>query len=44
VLYLCAIIEEELGDKRARAECADRLLDDFPRSAEAKKLSGKDAS
>jgi type IV pilus assembly protein PilF len=44
VLYLCAIIEEELGDERARAECADRLMGDFPRSAEAKKLSGKDAS
>jgi type IV pilus assembly protein PilF len=44
VLYLCAIIEKELGDERARAECADRLMGDFPRSAEAKKLSGKDAS
>jgi type IV pilus assembly protein PilF len=38
VLYLCSLIEGELGDDRARAECASRLLEDYPRSAEAKKL------
>jgi type IV pilus assembly protein PilF len=44
VLYLCAIIEDELGDERARADCAHRLLEEFPRSAEAKNLTGKGAS
>ena len=44
VLYLCALIEGELGDERARAECTERLLEDFPRSAEAKKLSGRSTS
>lgn len=44
VLYLCAIIEEELGDERARADCASRLLEEFPRSAEAKNLIGKGTS
>jgi type IV pilus assembly protein PilF len=38
VLYLCALVEEELGDERARTECANQLLRDFPRSSEAKKL------
>ncbi|HEX5787299.1 MAG TPA: type IV pilus biogenesis/stability protein PilW [Woeseiaceae bacterium] len=38
VLYLCALVEQELGDERARAECADKLRRDFPRSSEAKKL------
>jgi type IV pilus assembly protein PilF len=38
VLYLCSLIEHELGDDRAQAECADRLLQEYPRSAEAKKL------
>jgi type IV pilus assembly protein PilF len=38
VLYLCTLIEAKLGDDRARAECTTRLLSDFPRSHEAKKL------
>ena len=44
VLYLCAIIEEELGDERARADCVTRLLEDFPRLAEAKNLTGQGTS
>ena len=44
VLYLCAIIEEELGDERARADCVTRLLEEFPRSAEAKNLTGQGTS
>lgn len=38
VLYLCVLIEEKLGDERARTECANELLRDFPKSAEARKL------
>lgn len=42
VLYLCVLIEEKLGDERARAECADDLLRDFPQSQEAKRLRKPD--
>lgn len=38
VLYLCVLIEEELGDDRARTECASQLLRNFPDSREAKQL------
>lgn len=38
VLYLCVLIEEKLGDERARTECANELLRDFPTSQEAKRL------
>lgn len=35
VLYLCTQIERNLGDDRARSDCVDDLLRDFPDSAEA---------
>ena len=38
VLYLCVLIEEKLHDERARDECANELLRDFPKSQEAKRL------
>ena len=38
MLYLCVLIEDELGDEDARAECANTLLRDYPRSAEAKRI------
>ncbi len=38
VLYLCVLIEDKLGDERARTECANELLRDFPKSQEAKRL------
>ncbi|MDX1515668.1 MAG: type IV pilus biogenesis/stability protein PilW [Woeseiaceae bacterium] len=38
VLYLCVLIEEELGDDRARTECANELLRDFPDSQESRRL------
>lgn len=38
VLYLCALIEDKLGDDRARAACETKLMSDFPKSAEAQKL------
>ena len=38
VLYLCVLIETELNDQRARTECANELLRDFPRSEEARQL------
>ncbi len=40
VLYLCSLVEAKLGDKRARAECVDKLQADFPKSPEAKQLRG----
>ncbi|MDX1517715.1 MAG: type IV pilus biogenesis/stability protein PilW [Woeseiaceae bacterium] len=42
VLYLCVLIEEKLGDERARDECANELLRDFPKSEEAKRLLQSD--
>lgn len=38
VLYLCVLIETELKDQRARSDCADELLRDYPRSDEARQL------
>ncbi len=38
VLFLGLQIEEELGDDRARATYANRLLRDFPNSAEARRV------
>jgi type IV pilus assembly protein PilF len=38
VLYLCVLIEDKLGDERARTECANELLRDFPKSQEARRL------
>lgn len=38
VLYLCVIIEEKQGDERARDECANELLRDFPDSQESRRL------
>lgn len=38
VLYLCVLIEAELGDDRARTECASQLLRNYPDSREAKQL------
>jgi type IV pilus assembly protein PilF len=38
VLYLGVTIEEKLGDERARTEYSDRILREFPQSAEAKKI------
>jgi len=42
VLYLCVLIEEKLGDERARTECANELLRDFPKSQEARRLLASD--
>ena len=38
VLYLGVLIEEELGDERARMEYANRILREFPQSNEAKRI------
>lgn len=38
VLYLGVSIEKELGDERARTEYADRILREYPLSAEARKI------
>lgn len=38
VLYLCVLIEEKLDGDRARTECANELLRDFPKSAEARRM------
>lgn len=44
VLYLCVLIEDMLGDERAREECSVELLRSFPDSEEAKKVlnAGRD--
>ncbi len=42
VLYLCVLIEDRLGDERARTECANELLRDFPKSEEARRLLQSD--
>ncbi len=36
VLYLCVLIEGKLGDSKARTDCENELLRDFPDSPEAK--------
>jgi type IV pilus assembly protein PilF len=38
VLYLGVRIEEELGDERARTDYSNRILREFPQSAEARKI------
>ena len=38
VLYLAYQIEDSLGDQRERTEYSNRLLREFPQSAEAKKV------
>ncbi|MGI9272155.1 MAG: type IV pilus biogenesis/stability protein PilW [Woeseiaceae bacterium] len=38
ILYLGVSIEDKLGDERARTEYSDRILREFPQSAEAKKV------
>lgn len=38
VLYLGVAIETELGDDRARREYADRILREYPKSAEARRI------
>lgn len=38
VLYLCVLIEGKLGDDKARTECANELLRDYPKSAESRQL------
>lgn len=37
-LYLCVLIEDNLGDRQARTECANSLLKDFPDSAESQRI------
>ena len=44
VLYLCVLIEDQLGDKKARTECANRLLREFPNSPESQQLMQRTAS
>jgi type IV pilus assembly protein PilF len=36
ILYLCVLIETEMGDARARSDCSNELLRDFPDSEESK--------
>ena len=38
VLYLCVLIEDELGDQRASSECSTELLRDFPGSEESGRI------
>ena len=38
VLYLCVLIEDKLGDKRASGECSSELLRDFPESEESRRI------
>ena len=38
ILYLCVLIETEMGDARARSECSNELLRDFPDSEESKRI------
>jgi len=40
ILYLCVLIEAELGDERVRLECSNELLRDFPDSEESKRMLG----
>lgn len=37
-LYLCVLIEEEMGDDRARRDCADKLLKNYPNSEESRRI------
>ena len=42
VLYLCVLIEDKLGDARARTECANELLRNYPNSPESRQLLQSD--
>lgn len=44
VLYLGVEIEEKLGDERARAEYADRIVREYPGSPEARRILGSGSS
>lgn len=37
-LYLCVLIEEKMGDDRARLDCADELLKTYPESEESRRI------
>ena len=38
VLYLCVLIEDKLGDKKASGACSNELLRDFPGSEESRRI------
>ena len=38
ILYLCVLIEDKMGDERARLECSNELLRDFPNSEESRRI------
>ncbi len=38
ILYLCVLIEDQMGDERARLECSNELLRDFPNSEESRRI------
>jgi len=38
ILYLCVLIETELGDVRERSDCSNELLRSFPDSEESKRI------
>ena len=40
VLYLCVLIEDKLGDKKASTECSNALLREFPDSPESRLVMG----
>ena len=40
VLYLCILIEDKLGNEKARTECSNELLRDFPDSEESRRVLG----
>ena len=38
ILYLCVLIEDELGDIRERSDCSNELLRKFPESEESRRI------
>ena len=38
ILYLCVLIEDELGDVRQRSDCSNELLRNFPDSDESRRI------
>ena len=38
ILYLCVLIEDQMGDERVRVECSNELLRDFPNSEESRRI------
>ena len=38
ILYLCVLIEDQMGDETARLECSNELLRDFPNSEESRRI------